>query len=113
MLTWLTVLEIGQRLGRPPTTIRSWRDAYRTCVPERHDERGRQTYPLERLAEIQQLRAQRLSPREVIQEMTRRHGSPEEEVVAPATLDQVLDRLDQIESKVDWLVERERARSED
>lgn len=114
MPTWLTVADIAARLGRAESTIRLWRDRYRRFVPEQRDDEGRQTYPIERIEEIAALQAQRLTPREVAAELSRRQGSGPVDApgasAGPATLDQILAELRQIREDVRWLVERERAR---
>jgi transposase-like protein len=94
--TWLTVAALARRLGRAESTIRSWRDRYALFVPEQTDQDGRSVYPFERIAEIQALHAQSLTPREVSAEMARRHrGAAETSVssAAPDRLDQVLAEL--------------------
>lgn len=112
MPTWLTADEIARKLGRPVSTIRSWRDRYRPFVPEQIDGERRQTYPLERLAEIQALQAQDLTTREVRAELARRHGRTDQEgEAAPDRLDQILDELRELRRSVEWLVARERERS--
>lgn len=75
MHTWLTVAALTKRLGRAPATIRLWRDTYAAHVPERIDEAGHQTYPLEILEAIAAMRARNLTPREITAELERRSGS--------------------------------------
>lgn len=115
MLTWLTVADIARRLDRPPSTIRSWRDRYSEFVPGRLDARGQQIYPLERLAEIQALQADSLTPREVRRTLAERHqggDSVDESPPDAVRLDQVLRKLEDLNDKVDWLIARERAREQ-
>lgn len=109
MSTWLTVTQIARRLGRRESVIRSWRDRHASWVPSRQDEDGRQTYPLERLEQIAVMYAERLTPREVDAELERRHASGAEPVPSDR-LGQVIEQLERIERKVDWLIDRERQR---
>lgn len=49
---WLTVTELARRLGRPESTARSWRNAYREHLDERTDRDGHFIY---RLAQFQRI----------------------------------------------------------
>jgi DNA-binding transcriptional MerR regulator len=111
---WQTISELSRRLGRPESTIRSWRDRYRAFVPERTDTAGRRIYPVDVLAEIQALQGQHLTPREIRAQLARREGEPDAEAVhgPPDRLDQILAELLAIRVVVEWLAERERARAE-
>lgn len=93
MHTWLTVAVLTRRLGRPASTIRLWRDTY--DVPQRVNDDGHQTYPLEILEAIKVMRAEQLTPREIAAELDRRYGEGDE---PPAETFQasVLARLDRI-----------------
>lgn len=92
MPTWLTMAAIARRVGRPVSTVRSWRDRYAEYVPEQTDAEGQRVYPLERIAEIQAMRARNLIPREIISELARRHeGAAGEE--EPDRLEEVLTEV--------------------
>lgn len=104
MHTWLTVAALSKRLGRAPSTIRSWRDRYPAWVPERLDDAGHQTYPLERMEEIAVLAAKRLTPREIEAELAQRHGGDAEP--AAGLDDLVLAELRAIRAAVERIADR-------
>lgn len=110
-MPWHTIREIARLLGRPESTVRSWRDRYRPFVPERTDHGGRRLYDSDVLTEIQTLQGQHLTPRE-IRVILARHLGAEGDAIGAATLDQVLAELRALREQVDWLVEREKARGE-
>lgn len=111
-MPWHTIREIARLLGRPESTVRSWRDRYRPFVPERTDPGGRRLYDSDVLTEIQTLQGQHLTPREIRVILSRHLGAEGDLAGGPATIEQVLAELRALREQVDWLVEREKARSE-
>lgn len=95
-LTWLTVAELADRLGRARSTIRLWRHQYRAWVPERRNAAGHQQFPLERLQEIAVLASKSLTPREISATLERRHGEAGADDGGETFEAAVLSRLDTI-----------------
>lgn len=108
-MPWHTIREIARLLGRPESTVRSWRDRYREYLPERTDRAGRRLYSSELLTEIETLQGQHLTPREIRAELARHHGD-DAGSHAMVTLESLAEQLRVLDEKVDWLVEREKAR---
>lgn len=96
MPTWLTVAALSARLGVAQSTIRHWRDMHAEYVQAVKDERGHQTYDLERVEEIAVLYGQqRLTQREVQAELARRHGGRQDRP-APAETDALAQKVDRL-----------------
>lgn len=68
--SWLTVTEIARRLGRPPSTVRYWRSAYRDVLDERTDEDGHRVYRLATFEHIDRLLRARVAPGEIRRALT-------------------------------------------
>lgn len=109
MQSWLSAAELSKSLGRPVSTIRLWRDTY--DVPQRINEDGVQTFPLEVYEAIVAMRADDLTPREIKAELAR-HGEHPVAPQRPGLLAEIAEQLRKLHEKVDWLIERERERSE-
>lgn len=97
--TWLTVAEIARRLGRPPTTVRYWRNAYQP----RHqlDDEGRRTYRLDDFIRIDQMVRSRRRPDEIRRALET--GGTEEAGGYEAA---VLDRLDRLIRAIERIADR-------
>lgn len=111
-LTWLTVGELSARLGIPPSTLRSWSDTYAEYIPQRSDERGYQTYPLERVIRVQRVIdgiEGRVTSREVRRRLAEGAGSVPERPSDPAIaalLAEILAELRALRAEVDELARR-------
>lgn len=105
--TWLTVSVLAARIGRARSTIRLWAEQQRAWVPERLNEAGHQTYPLERLQEIAVMASRRLRPREISAELARRHGDGLSESSPPeARDDRLVELLERIAADVRRIADR-------
>lgn len=62
---YLTVTELARRLGRPPSTVRYWRNRYRDALEERLDEDGRRAYRLADFEGIDLMVRRRVPPAEI------------------------------------------------
>jgi DNA-binding transcriptional MerR regulator len=111
-LTWLTISELSARLDIPLSTLRSWSDTYAEYIPQRFDERGHQTYPLERLLDVQRVlrgSAERMTSREVRRRLAEGAGAVPERPSDPAIaalLAEILAELRALRAEVDELARR-------
>lgn len=103
--TWLTVAALAARTGHPTSTLRHWRSVHRAWIPERLDEHGQRTHPLDRIEEIAALYAKRLRQREVNDALERRHGSPDGEPAPAQATDDVLREVRELRTLVERIAE--------
>lgn len=117
-LTWLTVSELSARLGIPLSTLRTWSDAYAEYIPQRFDERGHKTYPLERIVEVERLlhgTAERMTSREVRRRLAEGAGSVPErpsDAALAGLLAQILAELHALRTELDEFRREVRERAE-
>lgn len=64
---WLTLAEIGARIGRPDNTVRRWARDYR--IPSRPGRGRARVYPLHPFERIAVMADQRLTSREIAREL--------------------------------------------
>lgn len=104
---WMTVTEIARHLGRPPATVKYWRDTHRESLDERSDEYGHATYSLATFREISVLmnrRTERSEIRRILTARRERPGAPVESFEADVIAR--LDRLLEIAERTARAVER-------
>lgn len=96
---WLTVTEIARHLGKADSTVRYWRNRYRTLLPERTNDAGHRCYSLAAFETIAALYARRAPPHEVMAALSGTDASPHH-TGTEDRLTEIMDELHAVHAEI-------------